>query len=177
MGAYNEYKQGNFTSPISSEADKPVRSASAMKGIFDSNSNELKATLNALIDILGADKDSYDEWKAALENLLTPDQAATLAAAIIVLQNGKENKLLRFGNTLVDKDIFISDATYDDYPYRAAVPLTGVLSTMDIDVRFDVIDSISGIFAPVATSYDGGVYLYSTDVPDADITIPRIICM
>ena len=36
------------------EADRPQRSASNMKEIFDSNSNQLKAALNALIDALAA---------------------------------------------------------------------------------------------------------------------------
>ena len=88
-----------------------------------------------------------------------------------------ELKAFRFSDTLVDKDNFVADETYDDYPFRATVPLTGVTAAMDVDVRFDAPDATSGIYAPVATSYNGGVYLYSSEVPAADITIPRIICM
>jgi len=88
-----------------------------------------------------------------------------------------ELKAFRFNNTLVDKDDFVSDATYTDYPFRATVPLTGVTAAMDVDVRLDAPDATSGIYAPVATSYNGGIYLYSSEVPEADITIPRIICM
>ena len=43
-----------WDSPIVNEADRPQRSASNMKEIFDSNSNQLKAALNALIDALAA---------------------------------------------------------------------------------------------------------------------------
>ena len=43
-----------WNSPIVNEADRPQRSASNMKEIFDSNSNQLKAALNALIDALAA---------------------------------------------------------------------------------------------------------------------------
>ena len=41
-----------WNNPIVNEADRPQRSASDMKAIFDSNSNQLKAALNALIDAL-----------------------------------------------------------------------------------------------------------------------------
>jgi len=105
--------------------------------------------------------------------------AAHVAQVIADAEGGSlyELKAFRFNNTLVDKDNFVSDETYDDYPYRATVPLTGVVALMDVDVRFDVIDATSGIFAPVATSYDGGIYIYASEVPAADLTIPRIICM
>jgi hypothetical protein len=36
--------------------------------------------------------------------------------------------------------------------------------------------STSGNFAPVAETYNGGVYLYASDVPEADVTVPVIIC-
>jgi len=32
------------------------------------------------------------------------------------------------------------------------------------------------VFAPVVQTYDGGVYLYAAEVPEAAVTIPRIIC-
>ncbi len=83
---------------------------------------------------------------------------------------------LQFINTVVDNAAFVSNATYADFPYRATVALTGVLSTMVPHVVFGAADAISGIFAPVADCYDGGIYLYASEVPAADITIPTIIC-
>ena len=49
-----DYKITTWNNPIANEADRPQRSASDMKAIFDSNSNQLKAALNALIDALAA---------------------------------------------------------------------------------------------------------------------------
>lgn len=86
MTAYDDYKIGAWTTPVANEADQPVRSAAEMKAIFDANSEQIKAKYNALADALSADKALYDAWKAGLENLLTPEQAASLAAAILVLQ-------------------------------------------------------------------------------------------
>lgn len=87
-----------------------------------------------------------------------------------------ETARLQFINTVVDNAAFVSNATYADFPYRAVVALAGVLSTMVPHVVFGAVDAISGIFAPVADCFDGGIYIYSSEVPAADITIPTIIC-
>lgn len=76
----------------------------------------------------------------------------------------------------MDNVAFVSNASYADFPYRATVALSGVLSTMVPHVVFGTVDAISGIFAPVADCYNGGVYLYASEVPAADITVPTIIC-
>ncbi len=84
-----------------------------------------------------------------------------------------ETSRLQFINTVVDNAAFVADATYADFPFRAAVALPGVLSTMVPFVVFGAVDAISGIFAPVADPYNGGVYLYASEVPAADITVKR----
>ena len=70
---------------------------------------------------------------------------------------------------------FAEDETYEDYPFRASVPLEGVIETMIPEVIFSLADSTSGLFAPVAESYNGGVHLYASDLPEADVTVPVII--
>lgn len=86
-----------------------------------------------------------------------------------------ELKKLLFQNTTVATSAFVADATYTDYPYRASVALSNVISGMIPEVIFGLEDAISGTFAPVAESYNGGVYIYATSVPDSNITIPTII--
>ena len=44
------------------------------------------------------------------------------------------------------------------------------------DVILGVKDAMSGNFAPVSESYNGGVYIYAASVPEAAITIPTILC-
>ena len=106
-------------------------------------------------------------------------------ALLIAIQNeladleagtGVELKKLLFKDVSVAKSSFVADTTYSDFPYRAALPLTGVVSTMIPDVVLPVEAATSGNFAPVCECYNGGVYLYAASVPDADITIPTIIC-
>ncbi len=51
----SDNKINAWDTPIVAEADQPKRSAAEMKGIFDANSNQLKAALNAVIDALIAE--------------------------------------------------------------------------------------------------------------------------
>lgn len=83
---------------------------------------------------------------------------------------------LKFTNTEIENTTFAQNATYQDYPYRATVPLTGVLASMTPEVIFSLADAVGGNYAPVAECYNGGVYLYAASMPDAAITIPTIIC-
>ena len=87
-----------------------------------------------------------------------------------------EMKKLAFSNVSVDASAFVADTTYEAYPFRAAVALDGVISSMIPEVIFGMADAISGNFAPVAETYSGGVYIYAVDVPENNTTIPTIIC-
>lgn len=89
---------------------------------------------------------------------------------------GVELKKLVFTNTSVATSAWVSDTTYSDYPYRAAVTLTGVLASMIPEVVFGVAALSENGFAPVTECYNGGVYIYADSAPDATITIPTIIC-
>ena len=89
---------------------------------------------------------------------------------------GVELKKLQFNNVSVSMADFVTDTTYEDYPFRASVALEGVVESMIPEVIFSIVDATSGIFAPVAESYNGGVYLYASDVPEANVTVPVIIC-
>lgn len=83
---------------------------------------------------------------------------------------------LVFTNVSVAASAFTSDATYTDFPYRAAVALTGVTAAMFPEVVFAPAEALSGLYAPVSESYDGGVYLYASEVPAGGITVPSVVC-
>lgn len=82
---------------------------------------------------------------------------------------------LVFNGVSVETDAFVNDTTYPDYPYRAAIAIDGVTSDMIPEVIFDMDDCTSGIFAPLANTYNGGVYIYTAGVPDEIVVIPTII--
>lgn len=68
-----------------------------------------------------------------------------------------------------------SSATYSDFPYRAALTtgdLANVTSSMFAFVAFNPTQVLSGNYAPVCQTYNGGVYIYSK--VNTSITIPTI---
>lgn len=111
-------------------------------------------------------QNQFEALLKAIQNELQDLEAGT----------GVELRKLQFNNTLVESSLFVDDTTYEDYPFRASVALEGVLESMIPEVIFSMADAISGNFAPVAESYNGGVYLYAADKPEGNIVIPTIIC-
>lgn len=107
----------------------------------------------------------FEALLASIQNELSQLEAGTAA----------ELKKLQFSNVSVPASLFVADTTYEDYGYKAAVALSGVTSTMIPEVVFSLVDAVSGNFAPVVESYNGGIYLFAADVPEADITIPTIL--
>ena len=87
---------------------------------------------------------------------------------------GVELKKLLFNDVEVGSNVFYKSNTYNDYPYRAEISLSGVMSGMIPDVIFS--PDYTELFAPVSSSYNGGIYIYASDIPDSTITIPTIIC-
>ena len=110
----------------------------------------------------------HSQFEALLEAI--QKELADLEAGTAV-----ELKKLQFSNVSVSKGDFVSDTTYQDFPYRAGVSLSGVIESMIPEVVLSVYDALSGNYAPVSESYNGGVYLYAGSPPDSDITIPTII--
>lgn len=103
-------------------------------------------------------------------------QAAHIAKDAVTAQKLAADAVkLTFTNTTVEAASFAADETYGDFPYRAAVPLTGAAEAMTPEVVFGVTDAMSGTFAPVAESYAGGVYIYAAEIPSAAVTIPTIL--
>lgn len=85
-------------------------------------------------------------------------------------------KVLSFTGKTVAVSDWASDSTYTDFPYRAAVACEGVTAKHYAEVTFSPADALEGIFCPVVTSYDGGVYIYASEIPGADLTILTIVC-
>ena len=110
-----------------------------------------------------------EELKEYLESGET-EELADLEAGTAV-----ELKKLQFSDVTVPKGAFVSDTAYQDFPYRASIALSGAIESMIPEVVLSVDDALSGNYAPVAESYNGGVYLYAGSPPGADITIPTII--
>lgn len=109
------------------------------------------------------------QYTALLDNLA--QELANLEAGTAV-----ELKKLAFASTAVPVSAWAENSMYEDYPYRAAVALSGVTAAMIPEVVFGLDAMSDNSFAPVAECYNGGVYIYAADVPESAITIPTIIC-
>ena len=97
-------------------------------------------------------------------------------AAVKAVREDMQAQKLVFSDITVQASAFAADSTYPDYPYRAAVALTGVLESMIPEVVFSVSALISTGFAPVARCFDGGVYIWADSVPSGDVSIHTILC-
>lgn len=107
------------------------------------------------------------------------DSELTGVVASLQTELAKRPVQICFTNVTVETTDWVdqsSDPDITDYPYRAAVTTTGTTSDFSPDVRFDLDEAVSGIFAPIAVSDSNVVYIYASTIPASDITIPAIIC-
>ena len=87
----------------------------------------------------------------------------------------KQTKRLLFQNVPVIRSSWKADSTYPSYGYVSSIKLTGVTSSHFVEVVLGSDDAISGQFAPIVDSYNGGVKIYAADIPLKQLTIPTII--
>lgn len=133
----------------------------------------------------GVDIDALVEnWKLEFNILFAKleDQISQAASGVLIDGSVTYEKLApdavrrRFENVSVPVASFVSDTTYADYPYRATVPLAGVIASMVPDVTFSVAALADCEFAPVAECYAGGIYIYASSAPTAAVLINSVVC-
>jgi len=103
-----------------------------------------------------------DEWEEAQ---IIDDQYTAVPGTLIVAHD----KVVAVAD-------WQADATYTGFSYKAEISMPGVTADYSPDVRFSFADANSGTFCSIADCADGKVTIYANAVPDADITIPVIIC-
>lgn len=83
--------------------------------------------------------------------------------------------MLKATNVIVPTAAWAADALYASYPQRAAVEIEGATADMVPIVAYSV-DAVNlGTLAPVAHTYNGGVYIYASSAPEAAITVLSIV--
>lgn len=94
----------------------------------------------------------------------------TLATPIAtgVLQTS-ENILIANANVLSSS--WVADNTYEDYPYKAVIPVLGMTINHIPDVYFDAANALSGVFASFAESGVSSVTIWATELPSTDISV------
>lgn len=76
-------------------------------------------------------------------------------------------------NVEVTTSMFSEDTTYAnlDYNYKGTIPISGITTSDVVDVTFDMAQAVSGNFAPISNTYNGGVYIYAKEMPTSTITV------
>lgn len=134
------------------------------------------------IDALVANwKLDFDVLFARLEDQISQAVAGTLIDGSVTYEKLAPDAVRRrFENIAVPISNFVSDDTYEDYPYRATVQLAGVVATMIPYVTFSVSALSDCDFAPVAKCYGdataGGIYIYASSIPTKNVLIDSIVC-
>lgn len=78
-------------------------------------------------------------------------------------------------NITVATSAWSEDVTYEGYPFKASISVTGCTANHAPDISFSLEDVTSGNFAPSAETYAGGVYIYAKEKPSSQLTIPTIL--
>lgn len=123
--------------------------------------------------------DEFDILFVKLENQITQAVSGTLIDGAVSFEKLAPDAVRRrYTDVSVPASDFVSDSTYDThgYSYRAAIPLSGVDSSFYPEVIFSLatLDEIG--IAPIAVTYDGGVYIYTDAIPSETMVIPVITC-
>ena len=108
---------------------------------------------------------------------LTITSEAIENAAVVRNKLADDVKILAFTDLTVAPEVWQEDETYVDYPYRAAVTLEGVTEDFAPSVTFAPEDALENIFAPIAETFSGGVYIYANESPAETVNIPAIVCI
>jgi len=87
--------------------------------------------------------------------------------------SGAAAAALRFEDVEIEVGDWASDLTYEDWPYRATVPLTGVTAAAFVDADVDP-DTDPGNMAPTCDEYAGGIYIYATSIPEASVILKKV---
>ena len=76
-------------------------------------------------------------------------------------------------NVEVTTSMFSEDTTYANlgYNYKGTIPISGITTSDVVNVTFNMAQAVSGNFAPISNTYNGGVYIYAKEMPTSTITV------
>ena len=162
-----------WTSPVADEIDRPERTAAALKAVFDSNSNQLKTALNALIDDLAGTGGSAEIGSAAIGGL----SGETVYTQLEALYNQVRDTFLyatalpTSGSALTDKTEYRVEAAVGTYLFACPT------SPFEVWMRFTT-SSTPNITFPVGTLYIGGAPTFkATTTYEISVKDGVVICM
>lgn len=92
-------------------------------------------------------------------------------------KTGEVNTRLFYQNQTIAADYFVlqTSPTYPAFPYVAELTLANVTEAMFPEIAFSPADAMSGNYAPMSETYNGGVRIYAKAKPAGTLTIPMIL--
>ena len=96
---------------------------------------------------------------------LTQMKAEILQSSPIIKEEDVEVKQISFE----------LDDTYEEYPYCAKIEIEDATSDLVPSVNFNIKDSLSGNFAPVANTGQGYVVIYAKEIPTQNVLISSVV--
>ena len=169
-------KDGSITDAKIS-ADKLSGSSLKSKTVATGNIADKAVTVAQLADSAVETAKIKDAAVTAAKIAADAVQSSQIkAAAVTRAKLAADVAVLAFENVEIQPSAWQADETYAEYPFRAAVALSGVTANFVPDVVFSPDDSMSNIFAPISESYDGGVYIYANESPAEAVTLPTVKC-
>lgn len=83
--------------------------------------------------------------------------------------------VIKSENITVPVSAWTSNSDIAGFPFRAGILIEGCSEDYMPDVILSASDALSGNFAPVAKTYEGGVFIYAVEKPTASVTILTIL--
>jgi hypothetical protein len=98
----------------------------------------------------------------------------------LTIRTKLNQQMVHIANVLTDVSVptsaWVSDTTYTNYPYRAAITVADCLATDIPFVAFNASDQESGNYIG-ADSAAGIIYIYASAIPSSAMTIPTVMAL
>lgn len=172
----NKISLGSITDDKIS-TDKLSGTSLKSKTVATENIADKAVTVNQLADSAVETEKIKDAAVTATKIAADAVQSSQIKASAVTRSKlGADAAVLAFENVEIQPSSWQADETYAEYPFRAAVTLSGVTENFVPDIVLSPEDALSNVFAPIADSYSGGVYLYANEAPAGTITVPTVKC-
>ena len=129
------------------------------------NQYESGAIAKELEDALVLLENSYKNYSQDLQTLYGNIKEDILKASPTIKEEDIE----------ISENLFVSDDTYEEYPYCAKIELEGATSDLFPNVNFKIKDALSGNYAPVADSGQGYITIYAKEIPTQSLIISSVV--
>ena len=83
--------------------------------------------------------------------------------------------VVKLKDVSVEPEAFVSDNTYEQYPFRADIADPDIRENMVPNVCFNLDDATGGNYAPVADCVAGTLHIYAKEKPTSTLIIPSIV--